>query len=188
MRRTLTVAAATFITFLAGAGVASAAPGWYANPGSAYADGIVTLDNTAVSATSYENQDLAVAVENGDVISFEYQGECGGGVPRVFIQGGAFNTFDGDPGGAACGTDTDGDGWYEVSVTVSGITDGTAGYTGIVNDNPSNPQVVLVRDLVIGGTAVNLAPAPTSKEQCKNGGYAAGGFANQGLCVSAFAG
>lgn len=187
MRRTLTIAVATVAATFASAGVAAAAPGWYANPGASYADGVVTLDNTTVGATSYENENLAVAVANGDVISFEYRGECGGGVPRVFIQGGAYNTFDQDPNGTACGSDGDGDGWFTVVQTVQGIADGTAGYTGIVNDNPSNPQVVEVRNLTIGGVAVALAPAPTSKEECKDGGHLAGGYANQGQCVSAFA-
>ena len=167
---------------------AASAP-WTANPGTTYSDGVVTLDSTA-GPTSYENADLDVAVANGDTITFEWRSPdssatCAGGIPRVFIQGGAYNTFDQDPAGpGACGTDSDGDGWNEVSGTVSGITDGTAGHTGIVNDNPSDPGVIEVRNVVIAGVAVL---PPSSKEQCKKGGWKLDGYKNQGACVSSFA-
>ena len=155
--------------------------------GTTVSGGVVILDSRGQSdGTSLENQNLDVAVKNGDTISFEYQGPCGGGAPRVFIQGGAFNTFDQDPNGSACGTDTDGDGFFTVTQTISGITNGTAGHVGIVNDNVSNPSVITVRNLTIGGVRVNLTPAPQNAEQCKNGGYVAGGFRNQGQCVSSF--
>lgn len=164
--------------------------GWVANPGTTVNGGIVTLDARGQPAgTSYEHPNLNVAVENGDTISFEYMGACGGGVPRVFIQGGAYNTFDQDPNGTACGTDSDGDGWFTVTQTVSGITNGTAGHTGIVNDQIANPGVVQVRRLVIDGVVVNLSngpAAPRNADECKNGGWRAGGFRNQGECVSSF--
>ena len=164
--------------------------GWVANPGSTEAGGVVTLDARGQpTGTSYEHPNLNVAVENGDTISFEYMGTCGGGVPRVFIQGGAYNTFDQDPNGTACGTDTDGDGWFTVTQTVSGIANGTAGHTGIVNDQIAAPSVIQVRSLVIDGVAVNLSngpAAPRNADECKDGGWRAGGFRNQGECVSSF--
>ena len=164
--------------------------GWVANPGTTESGGVVTLDSRGQPAgTSYEHPNLNVAVENGDTISFEYMGPCGGGAPRVFIQGGAYNTFDADPNGTACGSDTDGDGWFTVTQTIAGITNGTAGHTGIVNDQIAAPSVIQVRRLVIGGVAVNLSngpAAPTNAEECKNGGWQAGGFRNQGQCVSSF--
>lgn len=181
---------------LAASTLAFAAPavaqsgGWIAKPGTTVSGGVVTLDSRGQAAgTSYENPNLNVAVENGDSISFEYLGPCGGGAPRVFIQGGAFNTFDPDPNNTACGTDADGDGWFTVTQTVSGITNGTAGHTGIVNDNIANPSVIQVRNLTIDGVRVNLSngpAAPTNADQCKNGGWQAGGFRNQGDCVSSF--
>jgi hypothetical protein len=181
---------------LAASSLAFAAPafaqgsGFVANPGTTVNGGVVTLDSRGQpTGTSFENPNLNVAVQNGDTISFEYMGPCGGGAPRVFIQGGAFNTFDPDPNGTACGTDTDGDGFFTVTQTISGITNGTAGQTGIVNDNVANPSVVQVRNLIIGGVRVNLSngpAAPTNAEQCKNGGFKAGGFKNQGECVSSF--
>ena len=148
----------------------------------------MTLDSGGQPAgTSYENPDLDVAVEEGDTISFEWRSgdvACAGGVPRVFIQGGAFNTFDGDPAGEeACGTDADGDGWFTVSQELTGIADGTAGHTGIVNDNPSDPGTIEVRNLVIAGVAV--LPV-TSARQCKKGGWRKLGYRNQGQCVRDF--
>jgi|GEM_PF-2969109 len=164
--------------------------GWVANPGTTVNGGVVTLDARGQpTGTSYENPNLNVAVENGDTISFEYMGQCGGGAPRVFIQGGAFNTFDPDPNNTACGTDSNGDGWFTVTQTVSGITNGTAGHTGIVNDQIAAPSVIQVRNLIIGGVAVNLSngpAAPRNADECKNGGWRAGGFRNQGECVSSF--
>jgi len=162
--------------------------GWVASDsGTTVSGGVVTLNSGVDSnGTSLENQNVAVQVSNGDVISFEYKGPCGGGAPRVFIQGGAYNTFDQDPNGSACGTDADGDGWFTVTQTISGITSGPAGHVGIVNDNVSNPSTVMVRNLIIDGTRIPLALRPQNADQCKNGGYVAGGFRNQGECVSSF--
>jgi hypothetical protein len=164
--------------------------GWVANPGTSVNGGVVTLDARGQAAgTSYENPNLNVAVANGDTISFEYMGPCGGGAPRVFIQGGAYNTFDQNPNSTACGTDTDGDGWFTVTQTVSGITNGTAGHTGIVNDQIANPSVIQVRRLVIDGVVVNLTngpAAPRNADECRDGGWRAGGFRNQGQCISSF--
>ena len=125
-------------------------------------------------------------VENGDTITFQWRSSdvaCAGGVPRVFIQGGAYNTFDQDPAGpGACGTAPDGDGWRTVTGTISGITNGIAGHTGIVNDNPSDPGTIQVRNLVIAG--VSVLP-PGSKQGCKKGGWKLGGYKNQGQCIKA---
>ena len=93
---------------VSGVAVAASAP-WVANPGTTYdpATGVVTLVNSG-AGTSYETPNLDVPVANGDTISFEWRSSdvaCAGGVPRVFIQGGAYNTFDQDPAGpGACGT------------------------------------------------------------------------------------
>jgi hypothetical protein len=38
---------------------------------------------------------------------------------------------------------------------------------------------------VVFGSGVSLADAPTTKEDCKNGGYAKYGFKNQGRCIKA---
>jgi hypothetical protein len=174
------------LALLSSAAVALAASGWTANPGSSYSDGVVTLVNDG-TGTSYENTNLSVPVEDGDTISFEWRSDdvaCAGGVPRVFIQGGAYNTFDADPAGpGACGTDADNDGWFTVTGTISGVTAGPAGYTGIVNDNPADEGTIQVRNLIINGVAV----LPIANAQgCKNGGYAADGYKNQGQCVSSF--
>ena len=162
--------------------------GWTGN-NATYNDGVVTLVNDG-AGSSYENQDLDIAVENGDTISFEYRTTdvtCAGGTPRVFIQGGDYNTFDQDPAGpGACGTDSDGDGWYTVTGTISGIEDGEAGYTGIVNDNPSDQGTIQVRNLVIAGERVFLGSAPRNAEECRNGGWQGGDYKNQGECVSSF--
>jgi len=189
---TIALAAATGgFALLASAAFAASDP-WVANPGTTYADDVVTLDSTGQAAgTSYETTNLDVPVANGDVITFEYRGACGGGAPRVFIQGGAYNTWDGDP--AQCPGTAVGDGWYMLSGTVSGIVDGTAGYTGIVNDNTADPGTVEVRNLTIDGVDIPLGDAApeteVSRNSCKQGGWQdlerADGtsFENQGDCI-----
>ena len=44
----------------------------------------------------------------------------------------------------------------------------------------SLPEVVMDGDLVV----VDAQPGPTSKDQCKNGGFTSFGFKNQGQCVA----
>jgi len=193
MRRVFQVCLLAIVAVLATAATASAASApWVANPGSSYDNGVVTLDSTGQPfGTSYENPFVDVAVQNGDTVSFEYQGECGGGAPRVFIQGGAYNTADAEPNPNgdpeyACGYDTDNDGWFTVTGVITGATAGPAGYVGIVNDNTSDERVILVRNLIIAGTPVPLGvDSPTSADQCKKGGWQTYGvFKNQGDCVS----
>lgn len=177
-RAAVTVVAAAALTWTGGGSALAAefADGWEAPNGGVTVseDGVVTLDDNGTTGVSYENQDLDIAVANGDAISFEYKGDCGGGAPRVFIQGGAFNTFDQDPNGAACGTAI-GDGWFEVTATIDGVTGATAGHTGIVNDSLDG-RVVEVRDLVIAGEQVELV--------ADGGGEPGPRKQNHGQCVS----
>ena len=165
-RTALAVAAAVSVI---AAGAASAAPatGWTANPGTTVADtGVVTLDsNNTAAGTSLENPNLNIPATNDTVITFQYSGECYAGGPRVFIQAGAFNTYN---NGANCGGTAGSDGYRTVTATVTGVSGTTAGYTGIVND--STGSVILVRNLTIGGVPVQLAA-----------------YANHGQCVSSSA-
>jgi hypothetical protein len=134
-------------------------------------ENIVTLDLDAdndnvpdnAAGISSEFSPAGVDVANGDVLSFEYRlGEgqsCAGGVPRVFIQGGAYNTFDVDPAGPlACGTDTDGDGWSTVTQTLSGITAGPIGLVAYVNDQTANPGKIEYRALTLNNVDLNPGP------------------------------
>ena len=101
MRRVFQVCLLAVVAVLATAATASAASApWTANAGTTYSNGVVTLDSTD-TRTSYESTNIDVPVANGDTISFEWRSDdvaCAGGVPRVFIQGGAYNTFDGTRG------------------------------------------------------------------------------------------
>lgn len=168
-RAVLTAVATAAFTLTGGtAGAAELAEGWTANPGTTVDEnGVVTLDS-ANGPTSLEHQNLQVMVVDGDTIAFEYQGTCAAGAPRLFIQGGAFNTWDQDPNGVtsepACGDDTDGDGWIEVVATIENLTaedaDGNeipeaAGYTGLVNDG-GDPRVIDVRNIIIAGEQIEV--------------------------------
>lgn len=48
---------------------------------------------------------------------------------------------------------------------------------------PSNMPTYTVPFITGGATVVDAPSLPTSKEQCKNGGWAQYGFANQGQCI-----
>jgi hypothetical protein len=75
-------------------------------------------------------------------------------------------------------------------VTVS-ITDNGGGGSDIISTGPSgrapddcSPFTGLTSTLTNGRAAVfDAPPLPTSKEQCKNDGFAQFGFANQGQCI-----
>lgn len=112
-------------------------------------------DNNGVS-DEFTRDDIQI--QDGDTISFEYRMtgvSCGGGVPRMFVQGGAYNTFDGGPSLASCGEDTDGDGWFEVSQTLSGIGGPSpAGLIGLVNDQIADHGVIEYRNVTLAGEAL----------------------------------
>jgi hypothetical protein len=57
------------------------------------------------------------------------------------------------------------------------LSSGTSSNCGF---QPFREQPVVGGDIVV----VDAPPLPTSKEQCKQGGYAAFGFTNQGQCVA----
>jgi hypothetical protein len=46
------------------------------------------------------------------------------------------------------------------------------------------PPVLSFRNWVANLTVIDATPSPTSKEQCKHGGWAQFGFKNQGQCVA----
>jgi hypothetical protein len=188
MKKLLGGLVVTALAIALGASAAGAAGGTY-DPDT----GVVTVTNTGGAGASYEIEHSMVDAANGDVLSFEWRSSdvvCGGGVPRVFIQGGAYNTFDHDPAGeGACGTDDDGDGC--VTGTVTGIVDGDAGHIGLVNDNPADLGTIEFRDVTLDGVSLlppmTPDPEPTAKDECKDGGWREAGWRNQGECVSHFA-
>jgi hypothetical protein len=142
-------------------GVGLANTGWTANDGTTFDGGMIMLDNRqTVGGTSYEHDQLDIDITDGDTISFEYNvldgpAACtGDGAPRVFVQGGIYNTHDASMNnGAVCGGHTGDAGvWVTVTTVITGVTDGPAGATGIVNDGAS--RVIAVRNLVIAGETV----------------------------------
>ena len=180
-RAVLTAVATAALTLTGGSAIADAdadnfAPGWTAPNGGVTVseDGVVTLTDNETTGVSYENEDVDVLIEDGDTISFEYSGPCGGGAPRVFVQGGAYNTFDEDPNDDACG-DATGDGdWWLVTTTIDGVTAGEAGHVGIVVDSLDG-RTVMVRNLVIAGEEIQLV---------ERGGGNGARAQNHGQCVS----
>lgn len=173
---------------------------WVANPGTTVEDGAIVMDTTdealTPAGTSYENADLGVEIAPGDVIAFDYELDgavCGGGQPRLFVEvdGTYVNTFDGNDEGD-CGELTDGLGTSTsgtVFYTYEGDA-GTVGHAGIVFDNVSDRGVATISFVEIGDHELDLTDDgdgededPTTKDDCKRGGWEDYGFRNQGQCI-----
>lgn len=191
MPSTIRIMIASVVAVLLIAAPASASA-WIGAVGATQSNGVVTLNNSA-GPTSYENPSIDIGIVNGQTISFEYRVTtagastlCAGGTPRVFVQGGVYNTHDGLGGEGTCASRTVdlGDGWHRVTGTISGVGLGsTAGHVGLVNDNTSAPRTIEIRNLTIAGVTVFTI----GKDGCKGGGWLSGGHRNLGQCVSSVA-
>jgi hypothetical protein len=186
-------------SLLIAAPAAASHDGWEASPGTTVEDGTLVLDTTdeaeTPAGTSYEHVDLGVELADGDVISFDYALEgavCGGGQPRLFVEidGTYTNTFDGNDEGD-CGQLTDGNGASSAGTVVLTYEGdgGTIGHAGIVFDNTSDRGVARITNVEIGDYALDLGhddengDAPSTKDDCKDGGWEDAGFRNQGQCI-----
>lgn len=182
MKKSLFTAALTALLVVGLFSTAALAATWNANPGASVSDeGVVTLDSTN-GPTSYETANLGMPIESGDLITFDFEGPCLAGAPRLYINvdGSYYNTFDNNAAGdcgqlSGNGTETDG----TVEYTYTGPS-GTIMDAGLVNDN-GTPSVITIDNLLIGGTEVIFTVA-----QCKDGGWVGSSFRNQGQCVSSF--
>ena len=193
-RLSAVIAAGAAMSLLIAAPAAASHGEWIANPGTSVEDGAVVMDTTDAAltpaGTSYENDDLGVELATGDEISFAYEldgATCGGGQPRIFVEVGGtyYNTFDGNPDG--CGDDGIGATSGTVTYVYDG-PDGTIGHAGIVFDNVSDRGVASVTDVEIGDHKLDLSDHegsgdPTTKDDCKRGGWEDHGFRNQGQCI-----
>ncbi|HSK24054.1 MAG TPA: hypothetical protein VK906_12795 [Egicoccus sp.] len=194
------IAAGAAMSLLVAAPAAANHGEWTANPGTSVADGAIVMDTTdealTPAGTSYENADLGVEIAPGDVIAFDYELDgavCGGGQPRLFVEvdGTYVNTFDGNDQGD-CGELTDGLGTSTsgtVLFTYEGEV-GTIGHAGIVFDNISDRGVATISFVEIGDHELDLTDDgddgdedPTTKDDCKRGGWEDYGFRNQGQCI-----
>lgn len=125
---------------------------WVANPGSEVVDAhtLRLTTGNGTDATSVEVENLNLAVQAGETLSFTYRlsagAAYGAGAPRVFVemQGVYFNTFDGDPSDA--GVDN-GDGTFTKTVTLP--KNGRIGQAGVVKD--AGVGTITITDLTIDG-------------------------------------
>jgi hypothetical protein len=131
-----------------------------AGPGASVTATTATLTIPNGGATSVESPNLNVAVQAGDVISFNvaYSGGavCTGGAPRMFVEiGGTFvNSYDVDnstncAGGSAPPNSTNG------TITFTVPQNGRIGQAGFVYDNGIAGTVVF-SDLKIDGRSIPL--------------------------------
>ena len=160
-----------------------------------------TVTNASAGAdivTSLEGQDVSTLTE----LNFEYEngGHCGAGAPRfnVVVNGQTWFL------GCTYGTHTDlGNGWTRVEFTSADFTAANIPATGTLDDiylvfdegtdTPAGgtigtPGTVTLDNFSVNGDVVGgEATSPTSKDQCKNGGWKTFTnpvFKNQGQCVS----
>lgn len=127
-----------------------------------------TVKFTGAAPTNIEALVLPWNIEDGDEISFEYTGPCGGGAPRVYVTigGTIYNTANAEK---PCGTD--GKVTYKLPEGVAGRLKGAAiggwdvAAAGVVRDSGAEGDVT-VKNVMIGGTKVNFnkvtpSPSPT---------------------------
>lgn len=127
----------------------------------------------------------------GLTLSFDVEGYCGAGAPRfnVYLEGEATPVFLGCAHGDA---DNDGTVVFEAGQSYGGV---------LFPEGETISRIVIVQDeqgqtalsnIMIGDEEAVFANLPSSKDDCKNGGYqtltdADGNtFRNQGQCVSYF--
>jgi hypothetical protein len=167
---------------------------------------IVLAKNCPTATNASAGVDIISPLEGGSIsnlteLNFDYLngGHCGAGAPRfnVVVDGNTYFL------GCASGTHTDlGNGWTHVEFgptdfAAAGIpTTGTLEDLLIIfdegTDTPATgligtPGTVTIDNVSVNGQVVGDSTKPTSKDQCKNGGWMTfqdPSFKNQGQCVS----
>lgn len=211
-----TTVAAAFLVLLAGSALAQDAfqlqpfeydPGDACDVTAQWQDGTIVLAKNCPTVTdAAAGVDIISALEGGSIsalteLNFEYQngGHCGAGAPRFNV------VVDGTTSFLGCtqGAHTDlGNGWTRV---VFGPTDFAAAgipTTGTLDDlmiifdegidTPTGGTIgsagtVTLDNISINADVVGDSVKPTSKDDCKNGGWMTfqdPSFKNQGECVS----
>jgi hypothetical protein len=167
---------------------------------------IVLAKNCTTATNAAAGVDIISPLEGQSVsglteLNFDYQngGHCGAGAPRfnVIVDGNTYFL------GCAGGLQTDlGNGWTHVEfgpaeLTAAGIpATGTLEDLLIIFDEGTDTQTggtigtagkVVIDNVSVNGEVVGSAAQPTSKDDCKNGGWMKfqdPSFKNQGQCVS----
>ncbi len=139
------------------------------------------------------------SISNLTELNFDYKddGHCGAGAPRFNVQ------VDGSTYFLGCiyGTHSTSTmpGWTHVEFGAADFLAAGIPLTGTLEDiyiifdegtdTPTGGSVVTagqvyLDNISVNGDVVGEAALPTSKDECKDGGYSAFGFKNQGQCVS----
>ncbi len=194
MKRTITVMAMVMALTMSMVSMAMAdIDGWEANPGTTVDNGALTMDTRDAAetplGTSFENEDYGVAGEAGTSVEIQFtfkvlegDARCDQGAPRVFVRGGDEFVFaSGGQDSADCPGEADPS---AEPLTITGEVDGgDLGHVGLVFDNTVNRSLIEVTQFSIDGVEI-LVAGPTSKDDCKRGGFADFGFDNQGRCIA----
>lgn len=154
-------------------------------------DGSLTLTKTdptnGCSAAGADFNNVPTTVTS---LSFDVNGYCGTGAPRFNVYSGSTTSFFGCADGTKVGntvTFTAGNTYGGVTFPAGGIT----GVTGIQLIQDETGSATL-SNIMVNGQTVSYSNAPTTKDQCKKGGWQTStdlngnSFKNQGQCVSYF--
>jgi hypothetical protein len=167
---------------------------------------IVLAKNCPTATNAAAGIDIISELEGGSIsalteLNFEYQsgGHCGAGAPRfnVVVDGTTYFL------GCTAGTHTDlGNGWVRVEFTAADFAAAGIPTTGTLDDlmiifdegtdTPTGGTIgtagtVTLDNISVNGEVVGDSAKPTSKDDCKNGGwmdFQDPSFKNQGQCVS----
>jgi hypothetical protein len=198
MRRLVIVAAAAAVLAFAGSAAAALSP-WVFDPGktgcptSTFSGGVLHLAKNCATATN-ASAGATITDVNGQTFTtasftLASPGQCQGGSPRFNIgtTGGLF--FLGC-NNVTPTTNADGTATYTFAPAnlvpqIPGSTVGTITSVDVVLDVQGSAGV---SNVTVNGQAENVLAGPTSKSQCKHGGWKAftsPAFKNQGQCVKA---
>lgn len=202
---TIAIAALAFAAPAMAAGVTFTP--WTYDPGNA-CPGVASTANGSTSVTLNKpcptptNASAGVALNGvnglsttGMTLSFDYNGYCGAGAPRfnVYLSDGSTVFLGCAYGGGPTGTNVSGTATFTAGNTYGGVlfpTGATVVGIDLLQDEQGS---VTISNITVNGMNAAYANVPTSKDQCKKGGWSnltdnnGTPFKNQGDCVSFFA-
>jgi hypothetical protein len=153
-------------------------------------NGSVTLTKSdPTNGCSAAGVDINNAPTSVISLSFDVNGYCGAGAPRFNVYTSSTTYFFGCTYGQSGGTAT-----FTAGNTYGGVTFPAGGITGVTGIQIIQDETgsTTLSNITVNGQTVSYSNAPTTKDQCKNGGWQTStdlngnSFKNQGQCVSYF--
>jgi len=203
MRKIALVVVSAAALALAGTAAAALSP-WTFDPGntgcptSTFSNGVLHLAKNCATATNASAGATITGVSGQTFTSASFTlpniGQCQGGSPRFNVVAGGTTFFLGC-NNVAPTTNADGSATYTfTAATIAAAGNQVPVPTGTISSAEVLIDVQGTADLskiTFNGQAETVPPGPTSKSQCKHGGwktFTAPSFKNQGQCIKALKG